>query len=109
MDAVTGLLSMWKQHTVSIEPYLGTDGYGRKQYGQAMPVQGWLEETRKVVRNKDGAEVVSSTQLHCDLGADVPELSKGTLPSGKVTEVVAVSHLDGQTLPLPSHLQVAFE
>lgn len=108
---MSGLLALWKQHTVTIEPYLGTNSNGAAAFGPAVTVDGWLEETVKIVRSKDGAEVVSSAQLHCDLGSiDAPELSRGTLPSGRVAKVVATARLDGGRISaLPSHLQIAFE
>ena len=101
--------AIFKQHTVTIEPYLGTDGYGRDTYGPAITVQGWVEETTKLVRKKDGSEVVSSSQFHCELATNCPERSRATLPSGKVTLAISAARRDGGAWPVPSHLEIAFE
>lgn len=102
-------LSFFKQHTVTIEPHLGTDGYGRDRWGPAVNVAGWLDETTKLVRNKDGSEVTSTSQFHCDLTTNCPQRSRATLPSGKVTLAISASRRDGGALPLPTHLEIAFE
>jgi len=103
------LPSFFKQHTVTIEPYLGTDGYGRDTFGPAVQVKGWLEETAKLIRKADGSEVVSSSQFHCDLDTACPARSRATLPSGAVTRALSAARKDGGTWPVPSHLEIAFE
>lgn len=108
---MSGLLALWKQHTVTIRPYLGTDGYGRPQYGPPVAVTGWLDETIKTVRDPEGAETVSSTQFHCDLDTNAPALSEVALP-GQATprRVITASRRDGGAIAaLPSHLELAIE
>jgi hypothetical protein len=106
---VGGLLSMWRQHTVTIEPYRGTNSQGQAVYGPPVAVEGFLEEGVKLIRKKDAAEVTSTSQFRCALGTDCPPKSRATLPGGDVTTALAVSHKDGGRLPLPSHLEIAFE
>lgn len=100
---------LWLQHTVTIEPHLGENGYGQDVWGPGVPVTGWLEQKTKNVRASDGSETVSSSQFHCDLDVSAPERSRATLPDGSQTLVISAGRMDGGTLPLPSHLVVSFE
>lgn len=106
---MAGLLTLWKQHTVAIEPHTGTNGYGQDTWGAAVNVTGWLEQKVKNVRATDGSETVSSSQFHCDLDTVAPPRSRATLPDGSQTLVIAAGHMDGGALPLPSHLVISFE
>lgn len=106
---MAGLLKLWKQHTVSIEPYLGTNGLGQDTWGTAVNVEGWLEQKVKNVRSPEGSETVSTAQFHCDLGTVAPPRSRGTFPDGRKSLAIIAGPLDGGTLPLPSHLVVSFE
>lgn len=103
------LLSMWKQHTVTIEPYLGTNGLGQDTWGAGVPVRGWLEQKVKNVRAKDGSETVSTAQFYCELGTNAPPRSKGTFPDGRESLVILSGPMDAGTLPLPAHLEIHFE
>lgn len=50
-------------HRVTVKPYLGSGAEG-DSYGTGIPdVACMLDDTRKLVRNSDGAEVVSETTL----------------------------------------------
>lgn len=102
-------LNFFKQHTVAIEPFLGKNGYGQDVWGPAVNVSGWLDESTKLVRKPDGSEVTSTSQFHCDIGTAAPARSRATLPSGKVTLAISSSRRDGGALPLPTHLEIAFE
>lgn len=103
------LLSLWKQHTVTIEPYLGTNGYGQDTWGAGVPVRGWLEQKVKNVRAKDGSETVSTAQFYCELGTNAPPRSKGTFPDGRESLVILSGPMDAGALPLPAHLEIHFE
>lgn len=104
------LLSMWKQHTVSVEPFLGTNGYGQDVWGPAVNVTGWLEQKVKNIRRPDGSETVSTAQHHCDLGPDIPPRSRGTFPDGRQSLVVLAAPLDAGTIRgIPQHLVIHFE
>lgn len=103
------LLSMWKQHTVAIEPYLGTDGNGRDRWGPAVNVEGWLEQKVKNVRSPEGSETVSTAQFYSELGTAAPPRSRGTFPDGRKSLVILSGPMDAGALPLPAHLAIHFE
>jgi hypothetical protein len=106
---MSGFPSFFKQHKVIVEPYLGTDGYGRQRFGPGAEVWGMLEQTTKTVRDKDGNEVTSKSQFRCDLDTVAPPLSRVTLPDGETTSVISSARLDGGALPLPHHREIACE
>lgn len=97
---------MWLRHTVTVEPYLGDNGYGQ-QYDDAVLVRCWLEKRVRLVRAPDGREVTSSATFYCRLGAvDAPPESLVTLDDGRKTTVIEQVTQDGGGLPLPDHLEV---
>lgn len=97
---------MWLRHQVTVEPYLGDNGYG-PQYGDSVTVRCFLEEKTRLVRDPDGREVTSSSTVYCRLDAvDAPPESRVTLPDGRKTTVIDQARHDGGGLPLPDHLEV---
>lgn len=102
------LLSMWLQHTVTVEPYLGSGAFG-DTYGAPVTVSCWVEASRKVVRDADGSEVVSGTTVYAQPGVTAPARSRVTLPDGRVTLVITVADRDSGALPLPSHTEITCE
>ena len=93
-------------HTVSVETKTGTGAYG-DVYADPVEVACWLEPKRRLVRNKDGQEVLSSSFLSCDV-----TLSPTFTPDSKVTHdghtafVIGVNALTSGALELPDHLEI---
>lgn len=93
-------------HTVTVETKTGTGAYG-DVYAEPVDVDCWLEPKRRLVRNKDGQEVLSSSFLSCP----VPEEPK-FVPDSKVTHnghtalVIGVNTLTSGALQLPDHLEI---
>lgn len=80
-----------RRDAVAFEPYLGDGAYG-PLYGAAFTVLGKVSMTRQLVRNVDGAEVVSemTVYLHpADATAITPQ-SRATY-AGRVATVLSVS------------------
>lgn len=92
---------------ITIEPHLGSGGYG-DTYGPAVTVRGIVEEKRRLVRNSQGDEVLSHTTIRCPLDTVSPPLSKVTV-RGQVTKVILAPAHDGKALPVPSHREVVCE
>jgi hypothetical protein len=97
------------QHTVTVEPWLGKNGYGADIWGPGVAIACFVEDKRRLVRAKDGSEVVSETTVYANRGPQIPARSRVTLPSGRKPLVIVVSDHDGGTLPVPSHLEIACE
>lgn len=93
-------------HTVSVETFEGTGAYG-DVYSEPVEVVGWLEDRRKLVRDKDGQEVVSSSMFMCDnehLDKFTPD-SRVTLPR-RTASVIGVGDFNSGALELPDHLEI---
>lgn len=97
------------QHTVTVEPYEGSSARG-PVFGALVEVACLLEEKHRMVRNREGNEVVSSATFYCRLDAvTAPPESRVTLPSGRVTTVLTQARHDGGSLPTPDHLEVSLQ
>lgn len=93
------------RHTVTVEPYAGDSAYG-PVYGPPAVVRCFLDERTRTVRRADGEEVTSSSTFYARLDTDCPAESRVTLPTGRVTTVIAALRRDGGGLPTPDHLEV---
>lgn len=96
------------QHEVTVEPYEGTDGYGRPVYGEPVVVPCFLEDARRTVRDKTGAEVISESTFYADPGPVIPNLSRVTLPS-RTSRVIITKDHDLGDIDGPSHIEVNCE
>lgn len=99
-------------HSISVEPYEGSGGYG-PTYGDPVTVSCLVEERSRQVRapavNTDGGIVVSSSTAYASLDTVAPAGSRVTLPSGRVTTVIDAYLHDGGGLPTPDHLEIVME
>lgn len=95
-------------HTVTVETQTGEGAYG-DQYGPPVEASCFVDETRQLVRNSAGAEVVSEATIYTTLdkaalfGLD----SRVTLPDGTVAYVLRASRRDDGGMGTPQHLEVA--
>jgi len=84
-------------HTVLIRPLTGSGGAG-PVYGSQVPAEAFIEDVREVVRDQNGAEVVSDTRVHVRPETLVPVGSKVTVWAGTTDEreakVVKADHFD---------------
>lgn len=99
------------QHTITIEPYLGTDSNGQPRYGAGVSVTGFVEHGRKLVRGPGNAsgigdQVLSEATAYVPLGTSAPPESRVTLHNGHVTFVINCIDNDGGNLPVPSHTEI---
>lgn len=88
--------------TVTVRPHEGEGAYG-DIFGPQRTLK-WVkvDETTKLTRDKNGAEVVSSGQViirpeHMPIPVD----SEITLPSGRIAVVLSVAHF--KHAPAPEH------
>lgn len=95
-------------HTASVQTFLGQSGYGVDQFAAAVSKPGFLDGSSKLVRDKDGQQVVSSATWY----TDVADLAVYTLDSLVTVNnvvgrrVIAVGFHDSGDLDLPDHLEV---
>lgn len=94
------------QHTVTVEDYEGTNGYGEDTYGAPYPVECMAEEKHRVVLDKQKREVVSDSAFYADPRPEIPEQSRVTFPTGRVSHVVAIEVYPEGATPLPFHIAV---
>lgn len=106
MSAADELDEFWV-HTITVKTRTGGGSLG-PTYTPPAAVTCFVEDKRRLVRNADGAQVVSETTIYAPTGttALAPE-SLVTLPSGRVATVITSAVLHGGDLDLPDHVHAA--
>jgi hypothetical protein len=95
------------RHTVAVEPFEGNGPFGA-EYGEQTAVVCFVDDKRRLVRDAQGAEVVSETTVYMPLNAVCPPESRVTV-NGRLTYVITSARRDGGGLPTPDHLEVALK
>ncbi|MEV6800517.1 hypothetical protein AB0M91_19550 [Micromonospora rifamycinica] len=99
--------------TIRVEAFEAGGAYG-DVYADPVDVAPCVvdDTTRRVVaqtQDAEGGEVVSSTTVFAPPTTIVTPGSRVRLDSGRVTRVLAVSHLDAHGHPLPEHVELSLE
>jgi len=96
-------------HTVTVRPYLGRSSAG-PVFGPAVPLKCMAQGKRRLVRNPQGAETLSSLTLYAAPGqaASIPPGSEVDWQGDTTTVIDATDHDDGG-LGAPQHTEVACE
>jgi hypothetical protein len=96
-------------HTVTVRPYAGQSST-RTLYGDPFTLQCMAQGKRRMVRDADGAETLSSLTLFCAPGqaAVVPPGSQVDW-QGDTTTVIAATDHDSGGLGAPDHTEVVCE
>lgn len=101
-----GDLDEFYVHTISVETKTGTGAYG-DVYLAPVNVTGWLEPKKRLVRNKDGQEVVSASMFACPVEHEAKFTPDSRITYGaKTSYVIGASALTSGALALPDHLEV---
>lgn len=93
-------------HTVSVETLSGSGPYG-DVYLPATTIPCFVDDSARLVRNKSGDEVTSSTTIYAD-----PEYALVFAPDSRVTVngrtayIITTNSLNGGPLGLPDHVEV---
>jgi hypothetical protein len=96
-------------HTATVEPFEGAGAYG-DVYGPKVVVACFAEAKRRLVRAKDGEQVVSESTLYmgtADGALFVPD-SRVTV-GGKASYVITQNVNDAPGLDLPEHAAVTLK
>jgi hypothetical protein len=94
-------------HTVTVEMYLGQNGYGEDQFAAPVDIIGWMDGTRRLVRDKDGQQIVSES-LFCTYPVNAPLFVADSRVTygGVAARVIRTNSLDSGALDLPDHVEV---
>lgn len=95
-------------HAVTVETYAGSGAYGDTWEPESAPVACFIDESRRLVRDQHGSEVVSEMTVLTALGA-ADRFTPGSRVHvrGRVVTVIGRSRFDGEALELPSHTEVS--
>lgn len=91
-------------HTASVRAYLGHTATG-PQFAAAVDVDCYAEDRRRLVRARDGSEVVSETTIWVDPSVNCPAESEVTV-NGRTTTALTVSRFDYSDAT-PNHQEIA--
>lgn len=98
--------------TVQVEAAQGEGPFG-ETYGPAVEVEVFREDKRRLVRGKDGSEVISETTLYMRTTDVCPVDSRVTLdpggPDERVSTVITSAVRDGAGAPTPDHREVTLK
>ncbi|WP_194522344.1 hypothetical protein [Cellulosimicrobium sp. JZ28] len=97
-------------HTVTVVPLIGSGGMGDVHGPPVAGVPCLVDETTRMVRDRTGAQVVSSATVYARTTAPAaPPGSLLTLPSGRTAIVLAEARRTSGPLDLPDHVEWAVE
>ena len=98
------------RHQVTAEAYLGDTSKGPKYAAPVVIRPCFVDEQTRGVRTPGGEQVTSTSTVYADPGtALLPQFSRVTLPSGRVTKVIQTKNRDGGGLPTPDHVEIQLE
>lgn len=99
-------------HRVSVRDVTNEGGLG-SDWGTARTLIAEVKDDHKLVRDADGSEVVSSTQVKVPLDSDVAAGALVTVWAGTSAErearVITVGRSDNRGTPLDSYLTLSLE
>jgi hypothetical protein len=101
-------------HTITVEEFLGTSGYGVDQFGAptvlAPPNGCFVDDSTKLTRNGKGEEVVSSSTVYtATSNAALFTTGARVTTTSRVSRVIKVNVNDSGALDLPDHVAVSLE
>ncbi|MEV7011546.1 hypothetical protein [Streptosporangium sp. NPDC051022] len=95
------------RHQVLVEPFTGEGPYG-PELGEQTLIRCFIDHKRRLVRNAEGAEVVSETTVIMPLDTVCPAGSR-VIIGDRASTVITSARRDGGGLPVPDHLEVVLQ
>lgn len=86
-------------HDIEIEPFSHRDAWGNKSYRSANTYRGRIENKRRKVISRTGAEVLSETTIYLATTVGISPDDRLTLPSGYLPqhpEIISVKKDDDE-------------
>lgn len=100
-------LADFYEHTAAVETFLGTNGYGEDTFAAPVNVACFADDTRKLVRGKDGEQVVSESTLYTyPINGPLFTADSRVTLNGTVSRVIKTNVNDSGDLDLPDHVAV---
>lgn len=95
-------------HTATVETFTGAGAFG-DTYASPQTIACYADDTRKLVRDSTGEQVVSETTLYTypQFGGLFTPETKVTLAGGRTALVVKTNTNDSGALGLPDHVAVS--
>lgn len=95
-------------HTVTVETYQGTNGYGEDVFAGPVAVVGFLDDSRRLVRTQTAEQVISEAQFYTrpENGTLFTPDSRVTV-DGVVSRVIRTNVNTSGPLGLPDHTVVS--
>lgn len=105
--------SFFYPHRVRISVRLSSGGGGARWAEPSTPIAAEVKDEQRIVRDRDGDEVVSSTQVYVPLDTVCPIGSRVTVwegqPGERTAEVLAIARHDNTDTPLDRYLVLSLE
>lgn len=93
--AVDAELKALMLQSITVKPRTAQNSYAEATYGTAVTRTCRIEQTKRLVRDAAGQEVVSSTQVYLDDVYSTAVTSEVTLPDGTKPDIITVDvHYD---------------
>ena len=95
-------------HTVTVETYQGTNGYGEDVFTAPATVVGFLDDSRRLVRTQVSEQVISEAQFYTrpENGALFTPDSRVTV-DGVASRVIRTNVNTSGNLDLPDHAVIS--
>lgn len=95
-------------HTATVEMFLGTSGYGEDLFAAPVTLSGFADDSRKLVRGKDGEQIVSESTFYTyPVNAPAFVADSRVTIRGNVSRVIKTNLNDSEDLDLPDHVAVS--
>lgn len=95
-------------HTCAVEMFLGTAGSGEDTFAVPVTLAGFLDDTRHLVRDKDGEQVVSESSFFTyPVNGPVFAPNSRVTINGHTSRVIRLNTNTSGALDLPDHIAVA--
>ncbi len=87
----------WFGQSVTVEPWVRDDQYGQPVYGAPVSYSARVQEKVKMIRDTQGQQVVSTSQVYFDGSVTVTVKDRITLPDGTQPLILSIGGSPDET------------